>query len=363
MRSLRSSKQTTISGRIDMVDIAKILEGKVDEDAVVGGAGDSAPAGDVVSGGDTSVSDLLAPSGAISDDDVLGHCDHHKNGFMATGCFHIPKHVLKNYRELPSKKKKGHKNPYLKGMLMVTEADLDKKTIMAIHALDSTDILNFVNSHYDFPENKSAKTIEAIAYWPKDKLYFIKVILDNGNKRFVLADFEVGKKSFIANGQESYSTEEVMDKYVKDNKQAEMWVVYGAGEIDEADDGKFFDLDDIMTALADVPEKYLDSQIHVGPYGRHVGDIESIDEDYPRIYLNLKKAHTSMHRGPVEGCMKAKDLIEQLSKLQKKYAGKKVAVYVAEQIDALSKQLGKKPTLNMVINVEIAKVDGIWFRI
>ena len=50
-----------------MVDIAKILEGKVDEDAVVGGAGDAAPAGDVVSGGDTSVSDLLAPSGAISD--------------------------------------------------------------------------------------------------------------------------------------------------------------------------------------------------------------------------------------------------------------------------------------------------------
>ena len=346
-----------------MVDIAKILEGKVDEDAVVGGAGDAAPAGDVVSGGDTSVSDLLAPSGAISDEDVLGHCDHHKNGFMATGCFHIPKNVLKNYRELPSKKKKGHKNPYLKGMLMVTEADLDKKTIMEIHALDSTDILNFVNSHYDFPENKAAKTVEAIAYWPKDKRYFIKVMLDNGKKRFVLADFEVGKKSFIAVGQESYSTEEVMDKYVKDNKQAEMWVVYGAGEIDEADDGKFFDLDDIMTALADIPEKYFDSQIHVGPYGRHVGDIESIDEDYPRIYLNLKKAHTSMHRGPVEGCMKAKDLIEQLGKLQKKYASKKIAVYVAEQLDSLSKQLGKKPTLNMVIDVEIAKVDGIWFRI
>lgn len=359
-----------------MVDIAKILEGKVDEDAVVGGAGDSAPAGDVVSGGDTSVSDLLAPSGAISNDDVLGHCDHHKNGFMATGCFHIPKNVLKNYRELPSKKKKGHKNPYLKGMLMVTEADLDKKTIMAIHALDSTDILNFVNSHYDFPENKSAKTIEAIAYWPKDKLYFIKVVLDNGNKRFVLADFEVGKKSFIANGQESYSTEEVMDKYVKDNKQAEMWVVYGAGEIDEdynsyddyEDDipekkYKCLTLNEILKKLSKIPNKYKNSQIHVGPEGSHIGDIESIDVDYPNIYLNLKKAKT-IRRGPVDGCQKAEQTINQLRDIYEKYINKNIPIYVyaAEQPTELDKSLRKRPNIWKIIKVEIASIDGIWLR-
>lgn len=345
-----------------MVDIAKILEGKLHEDAVMG-AGAAAPAGDVVSGGSSNTSDgLNAPSGSISDEDVLGKCDHSKNGFMAAGCFHIPKNVLKNYRELPSKKRKNHKNPYIKGMLMVTEADLDKKTIMAIHKLDSTDILNFVNGHYDFAGNKAAKAVEAIAYWPKDKLYFIKVQLDDGTKTFVLADFD-GKNFVVKGSTKSYSPESAISMYVKDNKQAEMWVIYGFNELDESDDGKFYDLDDIMAALADVPEKYMNSQIHVGPYGRHVGDIESIDEDYPRIYLNLKKAHTSMHRGPVEGCMKAKDIIKQLADFQRKYAGKKVAVYVAEQLDPLSKQLGKKPELKMVVGVEIAKIDGIWFRI
>lgn len=127
--------------------------------------------------------------------------------------------------------------------------------------------------------------------------------------------------------------------------------------------GNFYCLDDILEALKGCPSKYEYSQIHIGPYGNHIGDIESIDYEFGTVYLNVKKAHTSMRRGPVEGCMKAVDVIKKFLEIKSQSKGRKVAVYAGEQLDPLSKKLGKKPQLSMIKDVEIAKIDGIWFRI
>ena len=127
--------------------------------------------------------------------------------------------------------------------------------------------------------------------------------------------------------------------------------------------GNFYCLDDILEALKGCPSKYEYSQIHIGPYGNHIGDIESIDHEFGTVYLNVKKAHTSMRRGPVEGCMKAVDVIKKFLEIKSQNKGRKVAVYAGEQLDPLSKKLGKKPQLSMIKDVEIAKIDGIWFRI
>ena len=62
----------------------------VNEDTIVSGVSDSA--------------DIAAPSASVDSDvvdkgigseDVLGKdCDHHKDGYMSTKCFHIPSNVL-----------------------------------------------------------------------------------------------------------------------------------------------------------------------------------------------------------------------------------------------------------------------------
>ena len=53
----------------------------VKEDAVVGAEGASAGSGDIQS------------SNGISTNDILGKCDHGKNGFMSKDCFHVPAKV------------------------------------------------------------------------------------------------------------------------------------------------------------------------------------------------------------------------------------------------------------------------------
>ena len=82
-----------------MIDFKKIYE-----DAVV------APSAD----GGAAAAEVQS-NGEISNADILGKCDHSKEcGYMKDGCFHLPgsfKHEI-----LAGKKKKKHKNNYLKGM-------------------------------------------------------------------------------------------------------------------------------------------------------------------------------------------------------------------------------------------------------
>lgn len=81
-----------------MLDFKKIYE-----DAVV-----------LPSDGGAAASEVQS-TGEISNSDILGKCDHNKEGgYMKDGCFHMPfgfKHEI-----LAGKKKKNHKNNYIKGM-------------------------------------------------------------------------------------------------------------------------------------------------------------------------------------------------------------------------------------------------------
>ena len=74
----------------------------VKEDAVVGAESASASSGDIQS------------SNGISTNDILGKCDHGKNGFMSKDCFHVPAKVktpLKRWEVANSgSKRKNNKN-------------------------------------------------------------------------------------------------------------------------------------------------------------------------------------------------------------------------------------------------------------
>lgn len=88
---------------------------------------------------DEIVAAAPAPSGVVSaphgttDADVLGKCDHDNcGGFMKKGCFHIPKPVFKkplSRLEIPGGKKKKK----LPKVQLVTDAELDRRTLMGLH--------------------------------------------------------------------------------------------------------------------------------------------------------------------------------------------------------------------------------------
>lgn len=113
----------------------------VKEDAIV--AGDAAPTGEIQSTGNpasTLNAGFMKP-GKISTKDVLGKCDHGKNGFMSKDCFHVPAKVktpLKRWEiaNSGSKRRRQKKYAYEQGMKVVTdlfEADMkmfDKQKIM-----------------------------------------------------------------------------------------------------------------------------------------------------------------------------------------------------------------------------------------
>ena len=93
-----------------MIDLKKVYEDAVMAAGDVGAAaGDIAPASSA-SAGDA---DIVPGKGSMTTtDDVLGkHCDHHKDGYFGPECFHVPARAK---HEIPSKKRKGWKNPYTK---------------------------------------------------------------------------------------------------------------------------------------------------------------------------------------------------------------------------------------------------------
>lgn len=101
------------------INLLEMYKKALEEDAMVAA---SAPAGEVV-GGSTAVGDIVDNSDGITADEVLGNCDHHKDGYLGPKCFHVPKRCgkLQGRIELPSKKKKDHKNPYIKNAKMIKQ--------------------------------------------------------------------------------------------------------------------------------------------------------------------------------------------------------------------------------------------------
>jgi len=107
-----------------MLDVKKIYDSVIDEDAVMSG-GEGSVGGDIATPSHVGDADIV--KGGMTTTDVLGKdCDHDKEGYLGQGCFHMPSRVCKMKREIPSGiKKKNQKNEYAKGMKILTDSDID----------------------------------------------------------------------------------------------------------------------------------------------------------------------------------------------------------------------------------------------
>lgn len=165
-----------------MIDLQKVFE-----DAVC--SGDAAPVGDVV-----------APGPGIGANDVLGHCDHKSDGYLGgsgpEGCFHVPSKCKVPFRRdicNGGSKKKKKKTPYEVGMKVVTDAELNRDTILKFHKMSELSIRNYVMSNFGGPgsELTDACYIAAVCFYPPTGDLFIKVVDAGSNKTFFcVADFD-----------------------------------------------------------------------------------------------------------------------------------------------------------------------------
>ena len=201
-----------------MIDLKKVYE-----DAVMAAGDVGAAAGDIAPASSASAGDAdIVPSkcSMTTTDDVLGkHCDHHKDGYLGPECFHVPARAK---HEIPSKKRKGQKNPYTKGMKVLTDAELD---------IDSKDIEN----------------IKALEAYGKEKL--LKDLNHNGFK--FGEDLQVAfvpKFGLIARGKIDGKLSFLEFDFTKD---------YGFTLVDGIADNALCPLDQLRTAIKDKKLKVL----------------------------------------------------------------------------------------------------------
>lgn len=188
---------------------------EVKEDEMVAAA---PPASDMVSG----------PKGTTAGD-ILGKCTHgSKGGFMSKDCNHIPKPL-----SLEPKKRTG-KNKKQK-IYLVTDAELDRKTILSLHEVPEETIAAFIQKAH--METKDVEVI-AIMYHPVSKKFFAKVKC-GGRSFFSMFDFDADKKKFVSTDGHRYTAKEAKEKFNEilnmvgnspNNKGSEdmkLWVVWG----------------------------------------------------------------------------------------------------------------------------------------
>lgn len=205
---------------------------KVDEDAIVAGgaAAASAPAGGDVMSPSDSIAGQMHGNG-ISAGDVLGHCDHKKDGYMGKNCNHMPK-PLKLSTDGTKRKKK--RTPYEKGMKILTDAELDRNTILAVHKVPEEVIIDFILRNFDM----KAKYVQAMAYYPITKSVFIKFMSSNNKSQYVNVDFN-GKRFIPTDDKMIYNATEAKNAFHKilsmsgnnpknyGSENMELWVIWG----------------------------------------------------------------------------------------------------------------------------------------
>lgn len=179
-----------------MLDMKKCYESALKEDAVVGG-----DAGGASVGGEISAPSL---DNGISAGDVLGKdTDHHKDGYLGKGDFHVPTNVLGKgcvlkRMEIPSKKKKDYKNPYAKGAVMLTDSEKHFTDISKIlDKMDSNEIIKQMKASYP-AFGSDIDDVESVFLCVRDSLadgepiLFIKVKSEN-DVFFIHSNIDNGK--------------------------------------------------------------------------------------------------------------------------------------------------------------------------
>ena len=150
---------------------------KVYEDAVMAAGDAGAAVGDIAPASSASAgdADIVPSNGSMTTtDDVLGkHCDHHKDGYFGPECFHVPARAK---HEIPSKKRKGWKNPYTKGMKVLTDAELgidskDTESIKALEAYGKEKLLKDLNHNgFKFGEDLQVAFVPKFGFIARGKI-------------------------------------------------------------------------------------------------------------------------------------------------------------------------------------------------
>lgn len=201
----------------------------IDEDEMVA----AAPASDGV----------VAPHGT-TDADVLGKCDHDNcGGFLKKGCFHIPKPVFKKplsrlAPEIPGGKKRKKKT--WQNVQLVTDAELDRRTLLGLHNVGERTIAQFVKRTMQLADDNEV-FVEAIVYWPVDHSFFLKFTIDGkASSFFIHFDFNPRTKRFKLKSDKLLSSAQAKAEFKKildmpgnspDNKASanmKLWVVWGS---------------------------------------------------------------------------------------------------------------------------------------
>lgn len=190
-----------------MIDFKKVYE-----DAVA--AAGAAPAG----GGGI----VAAPGEGVGATDVLGNHSHDGGaGYMHDGCFHLPKGSGKvQSREIfAGKKKKNQKNDYIKGMKIISEAGVDKASMIQLEKYTEADLAELINKEYDIKDVYP----KAIVYCSSTETFFLKFITDN-NTKFIEFYLRHGKYTKIS--PKAMDSQEVKAKLSKFDTPKH-WIVWG----------------------------------------------------------------------------------------------------------------------------------------
>ena len=176
-----------------------------------------------------SASDMVSGPKGTTAGDILGKCSHgSKGGFMSKDCNHIPKPLSLEPMKRTRKNKK-------QKVYLITDAELDRKTILSLHEVPEKTIAAFIQkAHMEKREIK----VNAIVYYPVSKKFFAKVKCA-GRVFFSVFDFDEAKKKFISTDEHRYTANEAKAKFDeilnmpgnspanKGSEDMNLWIVWG----------------------------------------------------------------------------------------------------------------------------------------
>lgn len=165
---------------VDRMNASYLAECDGGAAAAGGDAGGAASAGDSggTADGTSAPAAEVADASGIKASDVLGKCDHHKDGYMGPGCFHVPSRVaVPLYRwggaayggsKRKNKKKKTAYEQGMKTVVNMFEADASKMWTYREFLLECDHTLK--DYKFSFISNDAKSQLQAKI--PEDAVYF-----------------------------------------------------------------------------------------------------------------------------------------------------------------------------------------------
>lgn len=80
-----------------VLSLLEMYKKAIDEDAMVSAGANGG--GEVVSGSTPSGDVVTNNQDGMTTDEILGTCDHHKDGYLGAKCFHVPSKAAKKIKK------------------------------------------------------------------------------------------------------------------------------------------------------------------------------------------------------------------------------------------------------------------------